>query len=284
MFDVASRSDRPLRQRAVGSLRVAFKTRGEESAIDRLYQHGCLKARFPARERGAWITAVTLNSSGGVVGGDRLDQHFTFAAGTRVSVCAQAAERFYRADPETGPAELRCDIELEPDARVEWLPQETILFDGFALRRRLDVAMAANAYFLGVEMLVFGRAAMNETVRWGSLRDLIRVRRDGALIWHDAVRIEGAVDAILARKAVANGARGVATVIYAAPDAEARLPLTREACDVARANGVEAACSAFDSLLVLRVLAPNSLSLRQGVTTILTSLRDGRPLPRVWLC
>lgn len=284
MFDAASRSDRPTRQRANGSLRVAFKTRGAATVLDRLYQQGCLKARFPAVHGDAWMTAVTVNSSGGVTGGDRLDQRFIFAPRTTASVSAQAAERFYRAEPGVGPAELRCAIELHHRARAEWLPQETILFDGCALNRALDVSMALDAHFLGVEMLVFGRHAMGETVREGSLRDTIRLRRDGTLVWHEAVRINGAVDAILARKAVANGARAVATVLYAAPDADARLAAAREVCQTASADGTEAGCSAFDGLLVTRVLAPDSLALRRSVTTILTALRDGRALPRVWLC
>ena len=108
---------------------------------------------------------------------------------------------------------------MEAGAALEWLPQETILFDRCALDRRLEVDLAADARFLGVETVVFGRTAMGETVRQGWLRDLIRVRRGGELLLHDAIRLDGAIDASLRRPAVGGGARVVATMVYVAPDA-----------------------------------------------------------------
>ena len=106
-------------------------------------------------------------------------------------------------------------------ACAEWLPQETILFDRCAVDRRLDVELADDAWFLGVESLVFGRAAMGEQVRQAWLRDGIRIRRDGRWLLHDAVRLDGEVDAALRRPAIAGGARAMATLVHVAPDAEA---------------------------------------------------------------
>ena len=98
--------------------------------------------------------------------------------------------------------------------------------------------MAPDASFLGVETLVFGRAAMGERVRTARLRDLIRVRRGNDLLLHDAIRLEGEVDAVLARPAVAAGARALATVVHVAPDAEARLDRVREVAPASAWNGM----------------------------------------------
>ncbi len=283
MFDAASRSEPPVRQRAVGALRIGFKRRGTATVLDRLYQQGCLKARLPAVEAGAWMGAVTLNSSGGVAGGDRLDTAITVAAGCQAGISAQAAERFYRASPATGPAILRNRVALADGAMMEWLPQETILFDRCALDRRLEVEMAEDAAFLGLEMLVFGRLAMGETVRSGSLRDLIRVRRGQRLVWHDAIRLDGAISDQLDRAAIGHGARAMATILLVAPGAADRLAPVREALPPAEA-GIEAGASAWDGMLVTRLLAPDGARLRAAVLPILDVLRDGRPLPRVWLC
>lgn len=320
MFDAVSRSDAPARQRAIGALRIGFKRRGTATVLDTLYQQGCLKARLPAVEAGAWPGAVTLNSSGGVAGGDRLDTAVTLAAGCHASVSAQAAERFYRAHPDSGPAVLRSQVTLGAGARMEWLPQETILFDRCALDRRLDVEMAEDASFLGLEMLVFGRLAMGETIRAASLRDVIRLRRGGRLIWHDAIRMEGDIDALLGRPAVGNGARALATIVYVGADTGVRLDAVRTigigdgAAETDMPDGDDAqtfigaglaagipppvmagddppsviatriAASCWDGMLVTRVLAPSGASLRAIVTLVLGALRDGRPLPRVWLC
>ena len=114
---------------------------------------------------------------------------------------------------------------------AEWLPQETILFDRCAVRRRLRIELADDAWFLGVESLVFGRAAMGEAVEHASLRDVYEMRRGGRLLLHDAIRLEGEVAATLRRPAIADGARAVATLVYVARDAETMLDPLRSAGD-----------------------------------------------------
>jgi urease accessory protein len=280
MFDAASPSDAsPLLQRARGALDVTVRRREEATVLAGLRQEGCLKARFPRGGAPGWRDVVMLNSSGGIAGGDRLTLNFRVQAGGRACLAAQAAERFYRALPGSAPARVRTAIAVEPDAQAEWLPQETILFDGAALERNLAVEMAEDGWFLGVESLVFGRAAMGETLRHGRLRDTIRVRRGGRLILHDAVRLTGDIARLLARPAVAAGARAAATIVYVAPDADARLPAVRAALD-----GAEAGASAWDGMLLARLLAPDAAGLRRVVAGALAVLRGGRSLPRVWQC
>jgi urease accessory protein len=170
-------------------------------------------------------------------------------------------------------------LTVEAGAFLEWLPQETILFDRCALDRRLTIDMAAGSWFLGVEMLVFGRAAMGERVVTARLRDLIRVRRGEDLLLHDAIRLDGEVDQVLERTAIAGGARAVATLVYVAPNAEARLDAVREAL-----TEPDSGASAWNGMLIARILAPDGASSRREVMAALSVLRDGRPLPRVWLC
>ena len=270
---------RCVHQRARGELRLSFKRRGDATVLDGLRQDGCLKARFPRTERDAWAGAITLNSSGGVAGGDRLSISVTAGPGTRATVASQAAERFYRALPGTASAVVSTALQVAPGASLEWLPQEAILFDRCALQRRLTVDLAAGSWFLGVEQLVFGRAAMGETVHEARLRDLIQFRRDGRLSLHDAIRIDGPVQALLDRSASAGSARAIATLVHAAPDAEARLNAVRDAL-----AGYEAGASAWDGLLVARIVAANGACLRAAVVAGLAVLREGRPLPRVWQC
>lgn len=266
-------------QRARGELRLSFKLRDGATVLEGLRQEGCLKARFPRTERGAWAGAVVLNTSGGVAGGDRLCTRVQAGPGTRATLAAQAAERFYRALPGAASAHVRAHLAVLPGAALEWLPQDSILFDRCALDRELHVDLAADAWFLGVEALVFGRAAMGEQVEAARLRDLIRVRRAGRLLLHDAVRLDGPVRALLDRRAIGAGARAAATVVHAAPDAEARLDAVRDAL-----ASFEAGASAWDGLLVARVVAPDGACLRAATTAGLAAIRAGRPLPRVWTC
>ena len=278
MYDTASRSEAGTLQRANGELHVSFRRRGDATVLDDLRQVGCLKARFPCVEPTAWTTAVTLNTSGGVASGDRLCAAFEIANGAQATIAAQAAERFYRALPGSEPADVRTRVIVENGAAAEWLPQETLLFDRCAVNRRLDVELAADASFLGVEALVFGRAAMGERLEQARLRDLVRIRRCGRLVLRDTIRLDGAVDAILQRPAIANGAQAVATVVHVAPDAEAHLDAVRAVLPR------EAGASAWNGLLLARILAPTGDALRRALIAVLGIIRGLRPLPRVWSC
>jgi urease accessory protein len=266
-------------QRAIGSLHVAVKRRGPATVLADLRQDGCLKARFPRPVD--WAEVVTLNSSGGVAGGDRLDSFFEVQACAKATFASQAAERFYRALPDDPPAHVRTRLTVAEGAAAEWLPQEAILFDRAALDRRLDFDLAENAWLLGLESLVFGRTAMGERVATARLADTIRIRRAGRLILHDAIRLAGEVAATLDTAATARGGAAVATLFHVAPDAEARLDDLRLAWEDVPA---ETGASAWNGVLVGRIVARDGAGLRAAVTAGLAPLRAGRALPRVWTC
>jgi urease accessory protein len=279
MYDGGSLSEPNQLQRAIGELRVAVKRRGPRTLLDELRQVGCLKARFPRCVTPGWMDIVMLNTGGGVAGGDRLELAFAVGPGGQATIAAQAAERFYRARAADAPSHVRTHLTVGPAAALEWLPQETILFDRSALDRRLEIDLASDASFLGIETLVFGRTAMGERIGQGSLRDLIRIRRDGHLLLHDAIRMDAGIDATLQRAPIAAGARAAATMIYVAPDTAKKLPAVR-----AVLGSADAAASAWNGMLVARILGAEGASVRRTVVAVLDVLRDARPLPRVWLC
>jgi urease accessory protein len=265
-------------QRAQGKLILGFKRIGAVTRIDRLFQQGALKARLPRPQDSGPCEVVTLNISGGVAGGDQLETVVTLAPGTQVALASQAAERIYRALGQA--ARVRTRLTVHNGARLDYLPQETILFDRFALDRGLDIELHGDAEFIGVETLLFGRQAMGETVQFGALRDQIRLRHDGRLVFQDMTRLEGAIAAQLQRGAVANGATAVASLIIAGPGAEQKLDTLRAV--LYAAPGIVAGASAFENMIFGRLLAPDGASLRQCLTSALEACLGRRKLPRVW--
>jgi urease accessory protein len=265
-------------QRAVGRLNLTFRQDlAGPTRIETFYQQGCLKARLPRPVEAGVREAVTMNISGGVAGGDVLHTAITLAAGARVCVASAAAERVYRALNPAAPSQITTSITLGAGARLDYLPQETILFDGFALQRSLDISLAPDAEFLGVESLVFGRQAMGETLQTGWLRDNIRLYRGGALLFQDMTRLDGNVTEILRGRAIAAGNCAMASIIYAATDAAARLHQVRDALQSHLAGA-----TVMDGVLRARILAPSAILLRRCVAAVLKLCRNGRPLPRVW--
>lgn len=268
----------PPPNRAEGMITARFRQVGGRTALDRVHEAGGLRLRFPNVGRGMFpdLEAVCINTGGGMVGGDRADYRFTAEASAAVTVTTQSAEKIYRAEGEA--TSVRVGLDLEAGATLEWLPQETILYDTVGLRREMNVVMAEDARLLLAETLVFGRLAMGETVRIGHLHDRWRVRRGGRLIFAEDLRLDGEIAAGLDRPAVAAGGRALATVLLVAPGAERALETVRSSLAQASA---EAAASAWDGLLVVRALSPSPDRLRATILPVLETLR-ARAAPRVW--
>jgi urease accessory protein len=271
-------------QRAFGRLRVSFERRGVLTALAVLRQEGCLKARHPRPEPGAIAETVLLNTSGGITGGDDLGVDIRAGAGSRLVVTTQAAERLYRATAGSPPATIRTSLTAEAEAVLEWLPQETILFDACRADRTLSVDLAPSARFLGVESLLFGRQASGETLGTAWFTDRIRIRQGGALLLHDATRIAGDVAGLMARAGTFGDARGMATIVAVDPEAEQAVPALRAALGdgTLLVDALEAGVSAWNGLVLARILAMDGARLRQAVITTLSILRGGASLPRVW--
>jgi urease accessory protein len=260
-------------QRASGSLRMAFRRRGDVSALRTLFQEGSAKARLPKAFQQP-PEAVLINTAGGLTGGDRFSTEVELEDGAGLVVTTQACERVYRS--LGGLAEIAARLRLGAGARLDWLPQETILFDGGRLKRRLDVDLAGDAEFLAVEAVLFGRTAMGEVVRSGAFHDRWRIRRSGRMLFADDLRLEGEIAAQLARPAVLAGQVAMATALYAGPEAERLLDAVRDA--IGEAGGA----SAWQGKLVVRIAAADGLALRSKLIPVLSVLMNGRPLPKVW--
>jgi urease accessory protein len=258
-----------------GSLRLVARAVGGRTRAIEVAEAGPLRVRFPRLGAGKRLEVIMLNTAGGIVGGDRLVVAIEAADAAEVVVTSQAAEKIYRA--AGAPSRIALTLKAGPRTAIDWLPQETILFDGARVARRIDVDMAADACVTLCEAIVFGRAAMGECMRTGAVRDHWRIRRGGKLVFADALRLEGAVDEILSRAAVAKGANAIATIVRVAPDAEAGLDALRAASDAE----IEMGASAFDGILVARFIARDGFSLRRAMVAALRAI--GSPPPRAYL-
>jgi urease accessory protein len=267
-------------QRAVGRSRVGFRRRGETTHLGDLWQEGSAKIRLPRVHDDGGPVAVLINTAGGITGGDVFDIAAAWGEGAAATVTAQAAERIYRRRSGVGIVSTR--LELGPAAWGAWLPQETIIFDGAGLHRRLDVTMSATATLVACEAVVLGRTAMGEIVRTLALRDDWRIRRDGRLVFADSLRLDGDSQAILAGGATGGGAAAFATLVRVSADAENRLGPVRAALGGLEGGGLEAGATAFDGVLVVRLLARDGRALRRALEALIPCLTD-RPLPRVWM-
>jgi urease accessory protein len=264
---------RPRLQRARGSARLGVHNVDGASRVARLFQQGSAKVRMSATRPGSAVDAVLINTAGGLAGGDRFDWAIEADLGARCTVITQACEKIYRSEDEAARVDVR--LTVGEDARLDWLPQETILFDRARLQRTLHAELAATARLVVLEAVILGRRAMGETVSVAAFRDRWRIRRCGRLIFADNLMLDGDVGALIGRKAVLDGAGAFASLLYAADDAEARVAGVRDVL------GAAGGASAFDGKLFCRITARDGMALRAVLIPVLAALREA-PLPRLW--
>lgn len=263
----------PAPQRAHGRGRLTVRHEAGVTRLVELFQEGSAKLRLP-RSRTDALEAVMINSGGGMTGGDRFSWTVDVGDGASAVLTTQACEKVYRA--EDGRAEVSARLTVGAGARLDWLPQETILFDRSALTRTIDADVALDGRLLLAESVVLGRRAMGETLTRALFHDRWRVRRDGRLIFADDLRLAGDIPALRVSTPLLGGAGAFATLLLVSADAEAVLSLVRAAI------GDLGGASAFDGKLVCRIAAPDGLALRRALLPAIAALSGGRPAPSVW--
>jgi urease accessory protein len=256
---------------------VSFDVANQDGVTRRgaLHESGSLRVRFPSPE-GCGLSAVFVNTAGGVAGGDRFDIDIAAGEGARLTLTTAAAEKVYRATDEA--SELSIALKAADGATLAWLPQETILFDRARLSRRIDIDLAEGASLLLCEIVVFGRAAMGETMRHGALVDRWRLRRGGRLVFAETVRLQGDIGEKLAKPVIANGAAAIGTLLIV-PGDEALLARIRE---ISASLGSEVGLSAWNGFAMARFCAQDAARLRADMQAVLARVTSA-PLPRLWL-
>lgn len=258
--------------RASGRIALTAATQGSVTRRTRVHEAGSLRVRFPNATAEA-LEAVVVNTGGGMTGGDGFSIDIALGEGARLTAGTAAAEKVYRS---IGPdAEMTVRLAVAAGGRLAWLPQETILFDGARLKRRIDIDLAQSASLVMAEAVVFGRAAMGEAMNHGVFADRWRLRREGRLVFADNARLDGAIAAKLAEPAVAAGGIAVASVLVA-PAGEAELSRARALDFVG-----EAGISAWNGIALARLCARDGAALRHDLIAVLAALGEG--VPRLWL-
>lgn len=291
-MNASVRSVAKAHQRVDGEARIAFRRRADGvTALADLYQRAPCRVLFPTTEAGEPLQAVLLTTSGGLTGGDRTRVSVSVEPSARATVTTQAAEKIYRALPNTGDAVVQVEMQVGDGAWAEWLAQETILFEGSRLRRLFAADVAATGQLLAVESIVFGRTAMGEFFNTGMLHDAWRITRGGRLIWADALHLDGAppdgnIQRLRAMPFGFGTSAACSTILYAGADAPQQLATARRLLsDCALSCGA----TSLDGIMLVRIMADDASELRAAVMKLIAGIREAAAslpaqLPRVWHC
>ncbi|MEJ7929289.1 urease accessory protein UreD [Ramlibacter sp. AN1015] len=263
-------------ENASGRTRARFEHEGPLRILQSLYPEG-----------DAICHNVVVHPPSGLVAGDRLDIEVDVDSGAHGLVTTPGATRFYRSTGEVAVQSAR--ITLQPNARLEWLPLETLCYSGCRAENRVAVTLASGAELMGWDLTALGLPAAGRPFVDGSV--LQQVAIDGVWLERGIVRADDhrLMDGPLGLA----GNRCLATLYFAAGDAlprerrTAALELARELIEAHPLAAQAGATAPHERVLVLRVLSP----LVEPAMDLLTRVRNAwrmalwslpPSLPRTW--
>jgi urease accessory protein len=171
-------------------LRLGFSNVGDKTVLTQRSHYGPLLVQRPFYPEGDVCHVYLLHPPGGVVAGDKLKISLEAEQEAKALITTPAAGKFYRSTGKL--AEQTIEINIADHATLEWLPQETIIYEGARLRANGIINLSVHAGFIGWEILVLGRPAAGEGFEKGELILHWRISCNGQLLYLDRICLDTA--------------------------------------------------------------------------------------------
>lgn len=166
-----------------GSLNLVYAKHQGKTQVIHSQVKAPLKMQRPFYPEDGVCHSVVLHTAGGIVGGDRNTLCFHLQPHAQALITTAAASKIYRSNGIQASQSVQ--IKVDADACLEWLPQETIVFNGAIYRQDLRVELAPKASWLGWEITRFGRTARKERFLQGEWKSHTEVWQQGKPLWID---------------------------------------------------------------------------------------------------
>ena len=252
-----------LTQRASGHVKLHM---GEQGIV-RLREEGSAKVRIPPNSH----EAILINTAGGLAGGDVFKYEAIAEQNSKLCITSQSAERVYKTLGP--PATINSSLAIHEHATLQWLPRETILYDGSSLNRSMKVDLAKNAKFIGLESVIFGRDQSGEKINTLFYSEIWRIARAGVLLHADNFTIDGGLPR---SQATLGNASAIASLIMIDEHLE---PLAERLTTIIGNNG---AVSTWNGKLFARLHAIDGFQLRKVLNSVLSVILGDASLPKTW--
>ena len=263
-------------------LALTYERYGERTVLAQRRHDGPLVVQKPLYPEGdAVCHTIVVHPPGGIAGGDELDIALDVGAGAHALLTTPGAGKWYRS---AGPwARQRITINVAQGAALEWLPQETIIFDGALARISTEVRLARNARFLGWEIVCLGRTGSGERFTRGSCLSATELHREERLVFLERGRIDGD-GALLGSPAGLGGKPVYGTLCASFPGVASDHVKACRKAKPAQGNG---AVTLLPGVLIARYLGESTESARLYFAAIWKLLRPAlcareALMPRIW--
>jgi urease accessory protein len=259
------------------TLELGFELGNDKTVLAHRRHHGPLTVQRPFYPEGGVCHLYLLHPPGGVVAGDSLTIIITAAANSAALVTTPAAGKFYRSTGEL--ARQSVTLSVAAGAALEWLPQETIIYEGARVASELRVNLETDARFIGWEVLVLGRPAANEGFTVGEACMSWQIFRADELFYRERLKLDA--QAFAARWGL-NGHSACGTM-FACPASIVQLEAVQQLIGETAGRGV----TLIDDLLICRALDIRADRLRGFFQQVWAALRPDvlqrkACEPRIW--
>ena len=265
-----------------GKLNLVYADRLNTTQLIYNHQQAPLKVQRPFYPEGEKVChSVILHTAGGVVAGDRLSLNFHLQPHAQALITTAAASKIYRSNGLQ--ARQTIDIKVDDGACLEWLPQETILFNSALYRQDLRVELATTATWLGWEITRLGRSARGEKFLQGEWRSHTEIWQQGVPLWIDRQYLPGSEEVFHSPHGLA-GQPIVGSLVWVGNPVDSEtLEKARDLWDGAGQAGV----TLLQHGLLCRYRGASSSEVRNWFTSVWQMLRvnflsRGSCIPRVW--
>lgn len=264
-------------------LNMQFEPRGARTVMSRCRHRGPLRVQRPFYPEGAPCHVYVLHPPGGIVGGDTLEVDVQVKAGAHALLTTPAATKFYRCDARS--ARQRQTLHVCADAKLEWLPQDSIVFDGSNAESDTRVDLEHGARFVGWELFTLGRPASSERFTAGRLTQRLELWRARTPVLIERTRFHGD-DAALYASWGLQGHVAFATMVATPAHAET-LATARRTLAAHPDNSLRAAFTLKGDVLVGRCIAQSAPAIQRAFAAVWGAIRAGvmecTPCePRIW--
>lgn len=259
-------------------LQLGFTRAVHKTVLSERHHQGPLTVQRPFYADDGLCHVYLLHPPGGMVAGDSLAIDVTLAAGSEALLTTPAAGKCYRSS-DARVARQAVTLTVADRAALEWLPQETIVYDGARLEADMRIELGDAASFIAWDIAVFGRPAAGEVFEHGFVQAGWRIYKAGRPLHTERMRFDAA--AVQARW----GLQGcpVCGSLFAAPVSEQALARVRALIGEAPGRGV----TLIDDMLVCRAIDQRADRLRAFLQTVWAVLRPdvlqrSESPPRIW--
>ena len=264
-------------------LTLEYLRRSERTVLARRSHSGPLRVQRDLYPEGEGTChTIIVHPPGGIAGGDTLEVNASLGQRSAALLTTPGAGKWYRTNDAAARQAL--DFQVSPGACLEWLPQETILFDGAVAQMRTTVQLGAGAVYTGWEILCFGRAASGQKFKSGLLTQHTQILAEGRPLWVERSRVAG--DDPLFASPVGMAGRGVcATLVAAGREISGEVLAACRA--IAPGDGALAGITRLPRVLIARWLGDAGEDARRYFSSLWGVLRPAMKNtaavePRIW--